>query len=137
MYHSDKSQDICKFEIDKSYGEDEPFFRLLTPHGEITLNKLPFQIGQPLPDTISCKIKGYNGDTPVVVHNMPVYVSEVYADGASRGEEFEFKVLSVPDNGTPYYRLIDDHGLILKLYEQKSALSKGQSVKCRFSVLDH
>lgn len=137
MYHSDKSQDICTFEVNKSFGDDESFFRLLTPAGEIFLNKLPFQIGQPLPDTLSCKIKGYNGDIPVVGHNMPEYVSEFYAEGASKGEEFEFKVMSVPDNGTPFYRLIDDHGLIFKLFEQKSALSKGQSVKCRFSVLDH
>lgn len=137
MYHSDKSQDICTFNVNKSFGDDESFFRLETPAGEILLNKLPFQIGQPLPDTLSCRIKGYNGDTPVLAHNMPIYVSEFYADGASRGEEFEFKVTSVPDESTPFYRLIDDHGLIFKLNDQKSALSKGQSVKCRFSVLDH
>ena len=55
---ADKKIEIAEFEVNKDYGDDEMIFRLNTPQGEVTLSKLKFQIGQPLPDTLSVRIKG-------------------------------------------------------------------------------
>lgn len=90
MLFTDKSLQVAEFPVDKTYGEDEPFFRLITPGG-VQLPKLLFQKDQPLPETLSCRIKGYNGKVPVLGHNMPRYVSEFYADGFSKARNSTFK----------------------------------------------
>ncbi|MCM1451610.1 MAG: ATP-binding protein [Clostridium sp.] len=124
------------FPINKEYGDDEPFFRVITPHGEVHLNKMPFQKGQPLPDTLNCRIKGYNGPDEVIGHNMPRYVSEFYADGFSKGQEFDFKVVAKPTDEVKFYRLADENGLQFRLTEPNAKLAIGQTIKCRFELLD-
>lgn len=134
---ADKKIEIAEFEVNKDYGDDEMIFRLNTPQGEVTLTKLKFQIGQPLPDTLSVRIKGSDKKgLPLVGHHMARYVSEFYADGFQRGDEFEFKVVAMPPDDMGYYRLEDANGLTFKLRETRSILTLGQSVRCRFETLN-
>lgn len=136
MLLADKEILIMDFPVNKEYGDDEPFFRLITDGGEVQLPKLQFQKDQPLPDYLSCRVKGYNGDTPVLGHNMPRYVSEFYADGFSKQQEFEFRVISISDATKGYYRLADENGLIFNLRETKTILARGQMIKCKFERLE-
>jgi len=137
MFVPEKNFIFKDFPINKDYGDDEPFFRIVTSHGEVRLNKLPFQKGQPLPDTLNCRIKGYNGPVEVIGHNMPRYVSEFYADGFSKGQEFDFKVVTKPTDEVKFYRLCDEHGLQFRLNDNTGKLTVGQTIKCRFEALDH
>lgn len=136
MLLADKEFLIMDFPVNKDYGDDEPFFRLITDGGEVQLPKLQFQKDQPLPDSLSCRVKGYNGYIPVLGHNMPRYVSEFYADGFSKQQEFEFRVISISDAAKGYYRLADENGLIFNLRETKTILARGQMVKCKFERLE-
>ncbi len=137
MFIAEKKIQFIDLPVNKDFGEDEDFFRLKAPNGrELHLKKLPFQLSQPLPDKLSCRVKGYNEGTPIIGHNMPHYVSEFYADGFSAGKEFEFRVVSKPHDNQGFYRLEDGNGLQFKLQEQKSAFAIGQTVKCRFEYLD-
>lgn len=136
MFVPEKKPIFKDYPIIKDYGDDEPFFRIKTDHGEVRLNKLPFQKGQPLPDTLNCRVKGYNGPDEVIGHNMPRYVSEFYADGFSKGQEFEFKVVAKPNDDVKFYRLSDEHGLQFRLNDPTAKLSIGQTIKCRFELLD-
>lgn len=136
MNYKDLKNQFADFTVIKDFGEDENFFRLATPAGEVHLPKLEFQRNQSLPDTLNCRIKGYNGNMPVLVHNMARYVSEFYADGFQRGQDFEFQVQYQPDKEHNYYRLIDKNGLIFKLFDTRSVLATGQKVICRFERLD-
>ncbi len=129
----DEKIEIAEFEVNKDYGDDEMIFRLNTPQGEVTLTKLKFQIGQPLPDTLSVRIKGSDKKgLPLVGHHMARYVSEFYADGFQRGDEFEFKVVAMPPDDMGYYRLEDANGLTFKLRETRSILT----LRCRFETLN-
>ncbi len=136
MNLKDLKNQTADFAVIKDFGEDEDFFRLATPGGEVHLAKLDFQTKLPLPDTLSCRIKGYQGAKPVLVHNTARYVSDFYADGFQRGLDFEFQVQFQPDKEHPYYRLIDKNGLIFKLHDTSSVLATGQKVLCRFDRLD-
>ncbi|MCC8117810.1 MAG: ATP-binding protein [Bacteroidales bacterium] len=137
MFVAEKKIQFIDLPVNKDFGEDEDFFRLIAPNGrELHLKKLPFQMSQPLPDKLSCRVKGYNEGTPIIGHNMPHYVSEFYADGFSAGRDFEFKVVAKPHDNQGFYRLEDSNGLQFKLQEQKSAFAIGQMVKCRFEYLD-
>lgn len=136
MFFNDKELQVRDFPVNKDYGDEEQFFRLITEGGEVQLPKLQFQKDQPLPDTLSCRVKGYNGNVPVLGHNMPRYVSEFYADGFSKQQEFEFQVISVSDAAKGYYRLIDGNGLTFNLHETKTILSRGQTIKCKFDVVE-
>lgn len=136
MFVPEKRPVFKDFPINKDFGDDEPFFRVITSHGEVQLNKLPFQIGQPLPDTLNCRIKGYYGNEEFIGHNMPRYVSEFYADGFSKGQEFDFKVVARPHDQDKFYRLVDDHGLQFRLTDLSAKLAVGQTIKCRFELLD-
>lgn len=136
MFIPEKKPIFKDFPINKDYGDDEPFFRVITPHGEVHLNKMAFQKGEPLPDTLNCRIKGYNGPVEVIGHNMPRYVSEFYADGFSKGQEFDFKVAAKPTAEEKFYRLTDEHGLQFRLTDLSAKLTVGQTIKCRFELLD-
>ncbi|MDE7377160.1 MAG: ATP-binding protein [Muribaculaceae bacterium] len=133
----EKKFQVQEFPVIKDYGPDEPFFRLQTPAGEARLQKIAFQKDQPLPDTLDCRVKGYDADgLPVLGHNMPRYVSEFYADGFSKGRDFEFKVVRKPGNGSDNYQVEDEYGLQFRVQAPKSALTLGQTIKCKFEVLD-
>ncbi len=137
MFSTDKKIQLIDLPVNKEFGEDEDFFRLIAPNGrELHLKKLPFQLSQPLPDTLNCRVKGFIDETPIIGHNMPRYVSEFYADGFSSGKDFEFKVITKPHDNNGFYRLEDSNGLQFKLIEPKSAFAIGQMVKCRFEYLD-
>jgi len=134
---TDKKFEIVEYEVNKEYGNDETIFRLNTPQGEVTLQKLKFQLGRPLPDTLSVRVKGTDKrGLPLVGHHMARYVSEFYADGFQRGDEFEFKVVALPPDDMGYYRLEDTNGLTFKLKETRSVLTIGQSVRCHFETLN-
>lgn len=136
MNLKDLKNQTTDFAVIKDFGDNEDFFRLATPGGEVHLPKLDFQKDQPLPDTLRCRIKGYNGTKPIVVHDTARYVSDFYADGFQRGLDFEFQVQYQPDKEHSYYRLIDKNGLIFKLHDTSSVLATGQKVICRFDRLD-
>lgn len=136
MYVAEKHIHLFDFPVNKDFGEEEDFFRLITKSGEVQLRKLPFQKKQPLPDTLNCRIKGYNDGIPVISHNMPRYVSEFYADGFSLGQDFEFRVIGKPAPGAQYYRLEDENGLQFKLHDTSTPFTMGQTVKCKFESLD-
>lgn len=136
MFQNDMKNKSADFAVIKDFGDSEGFFRLATPGGEVHLPKFEFQCSQPLPDTLNCRIKGYSGNRPILAHNTARYVSEFYADGFQRGQEFEFQVLFQPDKDHPYYRLKDKNGLIFKLHDKSSVLATGQKVLCRFERLD-
>lgn len=132
----DKKSLTQEFPVDLSHGIDEKFFRVITPGGEVRVDKFKFQIDQPLPQTLNCRVKGYDGDKPVLMQNTAALVSEFYADANQRGQEFAFRVVRQPSPEHPYYRLEDEHGLLFKLHDRKSVLVNGQMVKCRFDRLD-
>ena len=136
MFYSEKKFRPQNFEVIKDFGPNEEFFRLRTDGGEVKLKKLRFQIGKPLPDVLSCCIKGYNDGRPFLIHDMPKYVTEFYYDGFLRGEEFEFRVIAVPQENFTAYRLEDDNGLQFTLHETKSVLAEGQIVRCRFEYIE-
>lgn len=136
MFVQEKHIQLFDFPVNKDFGDNEDFFRIVTQAGEVQLKKLPFQKKQPLPDMLNCRIKGYNDGVPVLAHNMPRYVSEFYADGFSLGHEFEFRVIGKPTDSAGFYRLEDENGLQFKLHDTKSPFTMGQTVKCKFESLD-
>lgn len=128
--------EIREFEVVKDYGTQEDFFRLKLPCGrEITIPKLKFQMSEPLPDQISCRIKYLNDGVPVVAHFMPQYVNRFYRQGAAQHRDFEFSVQSVPKSPGDKYILEDKYGIRYNLNEDGSFLAVGQKVLCRFSRL--
>ncbi len=132
----DKKSLTQEFPVDQTHGIDEKFFRVITPGGEVRVDKFKFQYDQPLPETLSCRVKGYDGDKPVLMQNTAAIVSEFYAEANQRGQEFSFRVVRQPSPEHPYYRLEDENGLLFKLHDRKSVLVNGQMVKCRFERLD-
>lgn len=134
-YYKDLKSQTQDFTVIKDFGEDEPFSPG-HPGGEVQLDKLTFQLSQPLPDTLSCRVKAYDGNKPILVHNTARYVSEFYADGHQRGLDFEFQVQKQPDKFHPYYLLSDKYGLNFKLHDLSSILATGQKVLCHFDRLD-
>ncbi|MDE6097976.1 MAG: hypothetical protein K2G24_03720, partial [Muribaculaceae bacterium] len=123
--------------VNKSYGDNEDFFRLMLPGGrEITLKKLGFQRSQPLPDTLVCQEKkGLNGES-YYIHNVAGYVRDFYLAGFRKGEDFEFRVNRVPDNPGEPYVLSDQYGIQFRLYDRNTKLVAGQSVHCTFTKLE-
>lgn len=136
MNNFEKSTQTVELPVCKDYGDDEDFFRLMSNGTELRLQKLLFQKGQPLPDTLICRLRSVKGMPPQVMHNMPLYVNEFYADGFSKGQEFEFKVINRPYDENGYYKLEDKNGLQIRLRETKSPFTIGQTVKCKFEYLD-
>ena len=52
---------IQEFEVDRSQGIEEDFFRLIVDEGNVYfLPKLKFQLAEPLPQTLKVKIKSCN-----------------------------------------------------------------------------
>lgn len=124
-------------EVDRSYGDNEDFFRLISPEGhEVILKKLPFQLDQPLPERLSCRVKrGFNGEF-YYTHNVPKYVREFYAADHAAGKDFEFIVRRVPGSSGDPYILVDRHGIEFQLRDRSTRLSRGQTVRCSFARLD-
>ncbi len=135
-YYKDFKNQVQDFMVIKDFGDNESFFRLVTPGGEVQLEKLAFQRSRPLPDTLSCRVRAYDGNRPILLHNTARYVSEFYADGHQRGLDFEFQVQKQPDKFHPYYLLSDKYGLNFKLHDTSSILATGQKVLCHFDRLD-
>ncbi len=127
---------IQDFPINKDFGDNEEFFRVITPQGEVQLPKFKFQKGHPLPDSISCRIKDTKYGRPILGHNFMKYINEFYADGFSKGQSFNFKVIHCANDARTDYFLQDENGLQFRLTDQKTPLSNGQIVKCRFETLN-
>lgn len=131
-----KRTPIQDFPVNKEYGENENFFRVITPDGEVHLPKFKFQKDQPLPDTISCRIKENQNGRPILAHNFMRYINEFYADGFSKGQSFNFRVTHCANDAKTDYFLQDEYGLQFRITNQKTPLSVGQIVKCRFETLN-
>ncbi len=127
---------IQDFKVNKEFGDNEDFFRVITPDDEVHLPKFKFQKGQPLPDTISCRVKETKNGKPILGHNFMRYINEFYADGFSKGQAFNFKVTHCANDTKTDYFLQDDYGLQFRLTDQKIPLTNGQTVKCRFETLN-
>ncbi len=131
------NNNLVTLSVNRSYGNNEDFFRLILPDGrEFTLKKIAFQRGQPLPETLLCQEKkGFNGES-YYIHYVAGYVRNFYLAGFRRGDDFEFRVDRVPENPGEPYTLIDQYGIQFRLYERNTRLVAGQSVHCSFSKLE-
>ena len=73
---------IQEFEVDRSQGIEEDFFRLIVDEGNVYfLPKLKFQLAEPLPQTLKVKIKSCNKGNVVLAHFIPQYVKRFYTQG--------------------------------------------------------
>lgn len=122
--------------VNRDYGDNEDFFRLITPEGqEVTLKKLGFQRSQELPETLTCLEKqGFNGET-YYSHNVAGYVRSFYLEGFKAGDDFEFRVDRTPDNPGEPYLLLDPNGIQFRLFD-KTHLVAGQIIHCSFVKLE-
>ncbi len=124
------------FEVNKAYGEDEDFLRLLVPDfGEVKLPKMKFQREEPLPDSLLCVVKTINNGFMVLSHYVPDYVNRFYNKSQTDQREFDFKVKSIPTDRLHHYTLEDKYGIQYKLFDEKAFLGEGQKVLCRFERL--
>lgn len=135
--YSNASLQYISLPVDKTYGDEEDFFRLITPDGyTVNLKKLPFQRSQPLPDQLTCRVKiGLNGKA-YYSHNVAAYVLEFYQQGHQQSKDFEFRVESVPEKSGDPYLIVDNYGIQFKLHDRQARLVVGQNIRCTFSRLD-
>lgn len=121
---------IQEFEVDRSVGSNEDFFRLIIDdYKQVDIPKLKFQLNEPLPQTLKVKIKGYNNGNLVLAHFIPQYVKKFY----NQDEEYEFIVISKPYGNNKFFTLEDHYGIRYRLVEDNALLQVGQRVLCRFT----
>ena len=121
---------IQEFEVDRSQGVEEDFFRLIVDDDNIYfLPKLKFQLNEPLPQTLKVKIKSCNKGNLILAHFIPQYVKRFY----NQGEEYEFAVISKPYANNKFFTLEDIYGIRYRLNEDNALLQVGQRVICKFT----
>ncbi len=96
-----------------------------------SINKIKFQIGRPIPDTIECFVGNIGKDgRPYIRQNVRKIILDFYEKGGT----FDFVVSedhTVADQ-SGFYKVKDEHGLLLNLTEFGTRrLHKGQQIKCR------
>ena len=128
---------LYDFDVVQEYGPDEEFFRIKIPgHGEYKLRKIKFQLGQPLPKTLKCRIKHIdNSGAPVPILNIPQYVNDFYHARYVSGMDFPFVVTAKARRPSEPTMLEDDYGIKYKLYTSDTMLEVGQQIRCRFAKL--
>lgn len=121
---------IQEFEVDRSQGIEEDFFRLIVDEDNVYfLPKLKFQLAEPLPQTLKVKIKSCNKGNLILAHFIPQYVKRFY----TQGEEYEFSVISKPYANNKFFTLEDSYGIRYRLTEDKALLQVGQNIICKFT----
>lgn len=125
---------IQEFEVDRSQGLQEDFFRLIIDDNQVFfLPKLKFQLTEPLPQTLKVKIKGYTNGNVVLTHFIPQYVKRFYV----QGNEYEFSVISKPYTNNKFFTLEDNYGIRYRLAEDNALLQVGQRIICKFTRIAH
>ncbi len=130
--------DIVDLIVNKDFGEQEDFFRLEVPgYGEQHLNKLKFQKEEPLPDSLTVRVKFFNRDgVPVLGHYLPQYVHRFYRVSLpDRAYEYEFMVMGLPNHRGDHFTLEDKYGIRYNLTDENAMLALGQKVLCKFTKL--
>lgn len=134
--------DFYEFEVD--YSIDNPDYFYLKASGiegeaTIPLKKFPFQKRPPYnrPATITCRVKTINANgLPVLAPSVASYVKLLYQRKFTKGESFECKVISAPENpATAPYLIEDKYGIIYKVNEPEASMTKGQWVNYKFTRL--
>ena len=124
------------FEVNKNFGEDEDFIRLIVPdYGEVHLPKLKFQREEPLPDSLKCRVKTFIYGRPVLSHFFAGYVNRLYPQATQGKKEYGFTVLELPAKPGDPYVLEDRYGIRYNLATDNAFLGEGQKVFCRFDKL--
>lgn len=112
-----------------------------TPEGKrhLPLKKLDFQQSPDyiIPATLKCRVKTFTDEGyPILAHDIPGYVYELYYGVFNRHESFECEVIGVPNNPREEpYTICDSYGIYYRLREPESILNKGQHVSCRLTRL--
>lgn len=129
-YILDQSYD---FAVDRSADINEDFFRIIVDEGvEVRLPKFRYQLGKPLPHTVHCRVKMIHNGVPVLSHVPGMHVYKIYGERDWRHESYDFRVKRIPQGPDSPYELIDDNGILFRLYDREARLSEGQRVRCRF-----
>lgn len=124
------------FEVSDIGGDEEQFFRILVPGcGEVHLPKMKFQLDEPLPKILNCRVVKFINGAPVLSHYVPDYVNRFYKKAQIAGREFDFKVIGVPGKKLDRYVLEDKYGIRYNLFDTKAMLCEGQKVFCHFDKL--
>lgn len=108
------------------------------------VEKLKFQIGEPLPDHLHCVLVAVKNDEPVFRQDIKRLILQFYING----KEYEFMVIESLGNNC--YKVQDEHGIYFNLTVPPTArLAVGQRVRCvtefnihndvklRLAVLNH
>ncbi len=121
------------FPVDITADINEDFFRILLNDGvELRLPKFTYQRGKPLPSTILCRVKMIRDGLPVLSHVPAQHVYRLYGDRDWAHESYDFKVSRLPQAKDGPYELVDNHGIIFRLFDKDARLALGQKVRCRF-----
>ncbi|MDE6161506.1 MAG: hypothetical protein K2F77_07600, partial [Muribaculaceae bacterium] len=61
-----------------------------------------------------------------------MHVYKIYGERDWRHESYDFRVKRIPQGPDSPYELIDENGILFRLYDREARLSEGQRVRCRF-----
>lgn len=83
------------------------------------------------------KVKGFTPDgAPILAHNIPAYVYELYHEVFLRNETFECEVVSLPEHPDKEpYQIEDKYGIKYKFNDPDGLLVKGQILTCKITKL--
>lgn len=125
---NDARDDYFELEVDLPSGKSS-----------VQLPKLNFQKTPEyrIPKTLICRVKNIDSDgCPVLTHVVAPYVFELYEETYTKGESIECQVLFVPNNPSEEpYRICDSNGIFFALFDSDGILSKGQTVRVKFTRL--
>ncbi|MDE6453731.1 MAG: ATP-binding protein [Muribaculaceae bacterium] len=124
---------IYEFPVGQAADINEDFFRIILEEGqEVRLPKFRYQQGKPLPSVLPCRVKMMQGGVPVLSHVPAWHVFRLYGDRPWQRESYDFCVRRLPQSAGGPYELIDDNGILYRLYDRDARLTQGQKVRCRF-----
>ena len=106
--------------------KDSRIFIVEDDNGErYNVDKLKFQIGEPLPDHLQCVLVTLKNNRPIFRQDIKRLIVQFY----DNGEEYEFTVIE--PSGIDNYKVQDDHGIYFNLaVPPATRLAVGQRVRC-------
>lgn len=128
VLENDARNDFFELEVDMPFGKSS-----------VRLPKLSFQKSPDykIPSSLVCRVKNINPEGyPVLTHVVAPYVFELYEEVYTKGETIECQVLFVPNNPSEEpYRICDSNGIFFALFDSDGILSKGQTIRVKFTRL--
>lgn len=122
--------------VNRNVDPSEKFFRVIVDDGvEVRLPKFKYQIGKELPETVFCRVKSISNGLPVLSHVPSRHVFDLYGRRNWQHEAYDFRVNRLPAGADSPYELVDDNGILFRLYDREARLVEGQTVRCRFERL--